>query len=183
MNKVPAAIRKVYQAVTAPGITQSVGQWREDGRCCVGARMAHALGVETGVYLDGADAWAREMGGNRAHVILLLRQAGAGRDPLGPEKWPLSPREVWARLSEEEDLPVLAGADLQWADLRGADLRNADLTGANLKGADLTAADLRGACLDGANLEQVIFSGTTKVNDEAVLAPHVAAAGSFPMGR
>ena len=183
MKKVPTAIRKVYQAVTAPGIIQSEGQWREDGRCCAGARMAHALGVETGVFLDGADAWAREMGGNRAHVILLLRQAGAGRDPFGPEEWPVCPRQVWARLSEEEDLPVLAGADLQWADLRGADLRDADLTGANLKGADLTDADLRGACLEGANLDQVIFSETTKVDNEALPASHPAGAGSLPVGR
>ena len=171
MEQVPAAIRKVYRAVTAPGITQSQGQWQEDGRCCAGSRMAHALGVASGNFLDGADAWAREMGGNRAHVVLMLRQAGAGWDPLGPEEWPKSPREVWAKLSDEEELPLLAGADLRGTDLRGADLRNGDFTGASLAGADLTGADLRGACLEGANLEQVTFNETTMVDGEFLLSP------------
>ena len=164
MKQVPAAIRKVYPAVRAPGIVQSNGQWQTDGRCCVGARMAHALGVDTGNFLDGADAWARDMGGNRAHVIVMLKRAGAGPDPLGPKEWPRSPRDVWARLSEVEELPTLVAADLRWADLRGADLAGADLTGANLKGADLTSADLRGVCLDGANLEDVTYSETTKAD-------------------
>ena len=182
MKQVPAAIRKVYRAVTAPGITQSQGQWQEDGRCCVGPRMAHAPGVVSGNFLDGADAWAREMGGNRAHVILMLRRAGAGWDPLGAEEWPKSPRRVWASLSDEEELPLLAGADLRGtdlrgADLRGADLRNGDFTGANLAGADLTGADLRGACLDGANLEQVTFNETTMVDGEFLLSPTPSGAG------
>ena len=177
MNQVPAAIRTVYRAVTAPGVDQSNGQWQEDGRCCVGARLAHTLGVETGNFLDGVDAWAREMGGNRAHVILLLRRAGAGRDALGADEWPDSPREVWANLSEEEELPALAGADLRGADLRGADLRNSDLTRANLAGADLTAADLRGACLDGANLDQVTIGETTLFDSESLPCPTPAGAG------
>ena len=177
MKQVPAAIRKVYQAVTAPEITQSQGQWQEDGRCCAGSRMAHALGVTSGNFLDGADAWAREMGGNRAHVVLMLRRAGAGWDPLGPEEWPTSPRGVWAKLSDEEELPLLAGADLRGTDLRGADLRNGGFTGANLAGADLTGADLRGACLDGVNLEQVTFNETTKVDGEFLLSPTPTGAG------
>ena len=177
MKQVPIAIRKVYRAVTAPGITQSQGQWQEDGRCCAGSRMAHALGVASGNFLDGADAWAREMGGNRAHAILMLRRAGTGWDPLGPEEWPKSPRGVWAKLSDEEELPLLTGADLRGTDLRGADLRNGDFTGANLAGADLTGADLRGACLDGVNLEQVTFNETTMVDDELLLSPTPSGAG------
>lgn len=180
MKQVPAAIRKVHRAVTAPGIDQSQGQWQEDGRCCAGSRMAHALGVPSGNFLDGADAWASEMGGNRAHVILMLRRAGAGRDPLGPDEWPVSPRAVWANLSGEEELPLLAGADLRGADLRGADLRNADFTGANLAGADLAGADLRGACLDGANLDQVSLDETTKSDCHPLLSRTPAAAGPIP---
>ena len=187
MKQVPTAIRKVYPAVIAPGINQANGQWRDDGRCCVGARLAHALGVETGNFLDGADAWARELGGNRVHVILMLRRAGAGREPLGPEEWHHSPREVWANLSEEEELPLLAGADLlgsdlRAADLRGADLRNAvlreaDLTGANLAGANLAGADLREACLDGANLDQATLDDTTLVDSQALPSRTPVAAG------
>ena len=197
MKQVPAAIRKVYRAVSAPGITQSQGQWQEDGRCCVGSRLAHALGVASGNFLDGADAWAREMGGNRAHVILMLKRAGAGLDPLGPGDWPTSPREVWANLSGEAELPLLAYANLGGADLRGADLRNADFTGANLVGADLTCADLRGAdlrradlygtdltgadlrgaCLDDVNLEQVTLNETTLLDDEVLPPPIPSGSG------
>ena len=142
MKPVPAAIRKVYKTVTAPGLDQSQAQWRADGKCCAGARMAHALGVASGDFLEGADAWAKEMGGNRAHAILMLRHAGAAYDPFGPEDWPLKPLEVWANLSSEEDLP-----DLRGANLRDVDLRNADFTGANLEWADLSGGGPAGSLL------------------------------------
>ena len=170
MKPVPAAIRKVYETVTAPGLDQSQAQWRADGKCCAGARMAYALGVASGDFLEGADAWAREMGGNRAHVILMLRRAGAGHHPFGPEDWPVDPHRVWADLSSEEDLPDLRGANLRDADLRGADLRNADFTRANLEQADLSGADLRGACLDGANLDKVTIDENTQMDSECQLA-------------
>ena len=170
MKPVPAAIRKVYRTVTAPGLTQSQAQWRADGKCCAGARMAHALGVASGNFLEGADAWAKEMGGNRAHAILMLRHAGAAYDPFGPEDWPLNPLEVWANLSAEEDLPDLRGANLRGVDLRGADLRDAYFTGANLEEADLSGADLRGACLDRAILDQVTTDEKTLMDLECQLA-------------
>ena len=165
MKPVPAAIRKVYKTVTAPGLDQSQAQWRADGKCCAGARRAHTLGVTSGDFLEGADAWAKEMGGNRAHAILMLRHAGAAYDPFGPEDWPLKPLEVWANLSSEEDLPDLRGANL-W----DVDLRNADFTGANLEWADLSGADLREACLDRANLNKVTIDENTLMDSECQLA-------------
>ncbi len=159
---VAEAARLVEEAVTAPGIDQSVGSWREDGRCCMGSRIAHALGVETPNYLNGVDEWARLMGATRAQVILMLRDAGAGPDPLGPARWQESPRAVWRRLESLREMPRLHHRDLSRQNLARTDLRDSDLAGtrlyrANLRGAeldnaDLTRADLRAADLAGASL-------------------------------
>ncbi len=54
-EKVQQMVRAVRDAVTAPDVDQKVGDWRDDGRCCVGARLAHALGLRSGSYLKGAD--------------------------------------------------------------------------------------------------------------------------------
>ena len=121
--------------------------------CCVGAHLAHALDVGFG-FFAGIDAWAVMMGGNRAHAILLLRQAGAPHDPLGGRRWETPAATVFERLSAIEEMPSLQGADLGGANLEaaglgGADLRGADLRYANLEHAHLVAANLRGADLKG----------------------------------
>jgi uncharacterized protein YjbI with pentapeptide repeats len=148
----------------------------------VGARLAHALNVESGNFRDGRAAFARSLGCNEAQLVLLLRQAGAGRDPFNGLEWPNSPEEVWANLMEIEEFPRtqganltrvgltganlgntslrgarmravrLSGADLRGADLREAYVRFASLRGADLRGADLQDADARSASLRGANL-------------------------------
>ena len=148
---------------------QSVGHWDPDKPCCVGARLVGALSAfdldstdklfpeGEGSFLQGVDAFAKLIGGNRAHVILMLKEAGAGHNPLSEAPWPSSREEVWARAARIETLPDLAGADLSYADLYRADLYRADLsgadfTGANLSGADLYRAHLKGAHLKGAHL-------------------------------
>ena len=119
--------------------------------CCVGAHLAHLLS-EGDSYMDGADAWAKLAGGNRAHAILILRECGAPHDPFGVAPWETPPAEVFARAEQVEGLPSLRGADLSGADLSGADLRKANLGGADLRDADLSGADLSGANLWGAVL-------------------------------
>ena len=156
-NQIQQMIQLVRDAVTAPDVDPQVGTWQPDGRCCVGARLAHALGLKSGDYLDGIDEWARRMGGNRAQVLLMLKSAGAGNDPTGGDEWPTPPETVWRNLAEVESLPGLAGQDLSrmglaGADLTGVQLIGTDLTGANLTGADLQRTDLTGADLTGANL-------------------------------
>ena len=163
-------IEMVREVVITPGVDPQVGTWQPDGRCCVGARLAYALGLKSGSYLEGIDEWARQMGGNRAQVLLMLKSAGAGDNPTGGDEWPAPPQVVWDNLSQVERLPQLAGqdlsamnlsgADLTDADLRGADLSSANLTGANLAGANLTGANLTGANLRDADLRRASLTGT-----------------------
>ena len=148
---------------------QSIEDWDPDKPCCVGARLVGALSAldldstdkfsfeGKGSFLQGIDAFAKLIGGNRAHVILMLKEAGAGHNPLSEAPWPSSREEVWARAARIETLPDLAGADLYRANLCRAYLYRADFTGAdlvyaNLLGADLYRADLSGADLSGAYL-------------------------------
>ena len=115
------------------------------------------------------DAWCLLMKANRAHLVIMLREAGAGHDPFGDAEWSSTPTQVWENLAKVEQLPNLDGADLsgldfKWADLDGADLKGADLTGANLRWAslmdtNLSHTDLRGATLDGTILVEADLTG------------------------
>ena len=172
MRKISEMVEFVRDEVTAPGIDQRRGNWRPDGACCMGSRLAHALGTPSRHYLAGVDEWAARMGLTRVHVIAMLQDAGAGHDPIGPARWPECPSRVWRRLARTESPPALAernldtvnlvrtdlsmlempGASLRHTGLRGADLSSTDLSGADLRGADLRRACLRCANLRGADL-------------------------------
>ena len=155
----------VAAVVCADGVNQSLGFWQPDGACCVGARIAHALGIPSGDFRSGADAFAARIGATRAHLALMLRFAGAAHDPFSTEEWPLPVSTVWQRLAAIETLPSLIGADLTGlnlahADLAGAHLAGADLTGADLVSANLADANLRGVRLDNADLTDANLTGT-----------------------
>ena len=47
------AAHAVAGVVTMPGVVQLRGTWRPGGECCVGARLAYALNVESGDFRDG----------------------------------------------------------------------------------------------------------------------------------
>ena len=152
----PAMLASYFSDLPPERIDQGCGEWDPVKPCCVGAHLAHLLlDVDENDDLHfyrGVDAWAAGMGGNRAHAIVLLRQAGAGLDPLGSEAWATPAATVFARLSAVETLPDLRWANLYEAKLREADLRGAHLLGAHLREAHLREADLRGAHLRWANL-------------------------------
>ena len=139
-------------------IDQKNGKY--DGNpCCIGAHLANFLEVADTHQLDfirGFDAFAKALGGNRAHVILMLREAGAGWLPTSTDPWRLPVKEVYNNLVEIEELPSLVGADL-----RDADLQYANLQGTNLRGADLEHAILQGADLQGADLENAYLEAAT----------------------
>ena len=69
MNRIAEMVEIVREEVTAPGINQSRGRWNEKGDCCMGSRIAHALGVPSGLYLEG-DRRVGDPDGNRrrAHM-------------------------------------------------------------------------------------------------------------------
>ena len=169
---------KIQEPIEKAGETASIpdmGPFREYGKkdnwYSLMAQLFHTPSV-----LDSLpDSWCLMMKANRAHLVIMLREAGAGHDPFGDAEWPSTSTQVWENLAKVEQLPTLDGADLsgldfKWADLDGADLSNVDLTGANLRWANLmdtnlsntnlTGADLRWADLDGADLSNANLTGT-----------------------
>ena len=117
--------------------------------CCVGAKLAMALGVAIGGpydFMRGADEFARRMGLNRVHVLLLLRQAGAGYNPLGGAEWPRKREVVWDALKQIEKVPSLRGHKFAKCNFNGADLRGSDF-----EGCDFQDALLEDAILDDTN--------------------------------
>ena len=107
------------------------------------------------------------MKANRAHLVIMLREAGAGHDPFGNTEWSSTPAQVWENLAQVQQLPTLNGADLSGVDFKWADLTGVNLKGANLAGADLRWATLMGANLKGVDLRGAIINGT--ILDEADL--------------
>ena len=147
MSRIEEMVELVRAEVTAPGTNQTRGAWNERGDCCTGSRIAHVLGVPSGMYLDGIDEWASQMGMTRVQIIAMLQDAGASQNPIGPGRWPEPPGAVWRRLAAIQEPPNLAGRDLSRLNLAGTGLQGLDLNGCNLEG-----TNLRGARLEDANL-------------------------------
>ena len=160
--KIQEAIEKVKKAECFPEVAASREYGKKGNRYSLIAQMFHAISSEN----DLSEAWDRIMEANHAHLVIILREAGAGHDPFSDAEWPFTPAQVWENLARVEQLPNLNGADLSGVDLRWADLDGADLKGANLTKADLRWADLDGVDLKGANLTGAIFDRTTL--DEAI---------------
>ena len=148
------------QAEAANMINQLGGAYSKDAPCCVGAHLANYLGIKDddsyarskpAQFHRGADAWAKAIGGNRAHAILLLREAGAGHDPFNAEPWPAQPSEVFTNLAKFEKLPTLENQDFSNCDLRHATL-DADFSGSNFRSAKLEHADFSGSRLESCNM-------------------------------
>ena len=164
------AIEKVREAVCSPDVDPSPEGQQKDNRYSLITRLSlsHALSskyVHRYVHPYALpDAWGRMMKANRAHLVIMLREAGAAHDPFSNAEWPFTPAQVWENLAQVEQLPNLDGADLsgvdfRWANLTGANLSNADLRWATLMYADLSNADLRGAIIDGTILDEADLTG------------------------
>lgn len=181
----PAELLNPIQRITAVPlemIDQHYGGFDvHDGKaCCVGAHIANILAVnvvgqpDAWDYMRGIDKWISLVGGNRAHAILMLRKAGAGKNPLSGDKWKITPTQVWKNLWKQEQLPRLASADLRLETFDGADMRNLPLRDTDSEaysyrstnfsysscyGADFSGANLAGANLNNANLGRTNFEG------------------------
>ena len=187
MTKLQEVVKQVADIVTAPGVEQAIGDYRPDGKCCVGARLAGALGAavqgDENVWASGRRAFAEAVGGNHAHVDLLLREAGAGPHPFGPGAWPDPPPEdkrtsveyVWDNLLEVEELPTFIGVDFGTMGFRHLNCEGSDFTRANLEAcyisygqfqkcsfvnANLPHAYGRGAVMTGANFHGAILTSS-----------------------
>ena len=172
-------VARYFKELPPQKINQHHGHYRNRVTpCCVGAHLTHILTTENTGYLDGADAWAKLIGGNRAHAILLLRQAGAPHDPFSEEEWPVPPSVVFEAAAMIETLPELRGSDLSHTILVDIDLAGADLSGTNLRfacmqdvnlqGAKLAGADLSGADLRDSNMEEIDLTGAMLIDTSLV---------------
>ena len=186
MESIHADIIHYFERLDPAQIDQRERHFRPDTPCSVGAHLAHVMGLgpskelvfkDTGATetemgpeaFAGADAYARLIGGNRAHAILLLRSCGAPHDPF-VFPWEVSPADVFRRAAQIDDLPELTGADLSHTILSGADLRGADfshtnlgealLSGADVTGADFSYADLSHAKVRLTDMSKAILVGT-----------------------
>ena len=149
-------------------IDPEYGFYHRTRACSVGAHLGYLLQASFD-QRQGIEAWARTFGGNTAHAVLLLREAGAGHDPFGPKPWALNPADVFTYAATVEELPEITGADfhgirLDIAHLRGVDFSGAFLRKASFFGCDLRLArftdkaDARSADFRSANLEDADFT-------------------------
>ena len=126
INLISDVVYKVRDNVLGGKWDDLVHRAMYDG-CGVGVKLAHEFGVDNGNDGDnirGIDAFAKAIGGNRAHVILMFREAGIKCDITTCDKWGCERPSVWDYLSDARKLPELAGADLREAYLGLADLRD-----------------------------------------------------------
>ena len=169
--RIQETIEKVRETASLPDVDLSPEYPQKENWYSLMAQLFHTPSALNSL----PDAWCLMMKANRAHLVIMLREAGAGHDPFGDSEWSSTPAQVWENLAKVEQLPNLDGADLsgldfKWADLDGADLKGADLSGTNLRWAslmdtnlsntNLTGADLRWAGLDGADLKGTNLTGT-----------------------
>ena len=108
--------------------------WWNDHRYSPIAQPFHreilgALSAENDHPYGLPDAWGRMMNANRAHLVIMLREAGAGHYPFSDAEWPSTPAQVWENLAQMEQLPDLKGANLSRIDFKWADLASANLSG------------------------------------------------------
>lgn len=139
-------------------IDQRVKQYVPNKPCSFGAHLANMLFVANGTkrdYLKGVDAWMESVGGNRAHAIVMLQQAGTGTHPFCSAPWWAPLPSVCKKLDEIDELPSLKGATLWKQNLIGVNMEGMDLSYADLSHSLLNFANLDKANLESANLSGV----------------------------
>ena len=129
--KIQEPTQKVGETASLPDENPYREYGQKDNWYSLMAQMFHTPSVLNSL----PDAWCLIMKANRAHLVIMLREAGAGHDPFGNAEWSSTPTQVWEKLAQVQQLPTLDGADLsgvdfKWADLGLTKLSNVDLTGA-----------------------------------------------------
>ena len=78
-----SAVALVEETATMPGLRQWYGMWLKNGKCCMGARLAHALQEDNTGYTNGMRKFAARAGCTVPQLVVMMRQAGAPR-PISP---------------------------------------------------------------------------------------------------
>ena len=156
-KKIQEAVQKVREILAFPDKNPFQEYWRKDNQYSLIAQLFHALSSANVHPYSLPDTWGEMMNANRAHLVIMLREAGAGHDPFRNAEWSSTPAQVWENIAQMEQLPDLkdadlSGVDFKWANLIGTNLKGTDLSGTDLRWADLTAADLTGANLSNTDL-------------------------------
>ena len=151
--RIQETIEKVRETASLPDVDLSPEYPQKENWYSLMAQLFHTPSALNSLPYT----WCLMMKANRAHLVIMLREAGAGHDPFGDAEWSSTPAQVWENLARVEQLPTLNGADLsgvdfKWADLGWANLSNADLTGTDLRWANLTGVNLTGANLSNTDL-------------------------------
>ena len=167
-------VNLVRPTVCLPGVNQAGGIWDDaydGGNCCVGARLAWVLDrcEEDDDFDSGANEFARQMGCNRAHLVLMLRECGAEHDPFDAMDWPNPPEHVWDRLVLIEKFPSLQNQDLSRCMLGHGSLAGSDFSGSHMNSAKLNCADLSGCNFVECNLTDAVFYGSYAFDNRPVI--------------
>ena len=132
-QKIQKAVEKVREMMCSLDKNPFQEYWWNDHRYSPTAQPFHALSSANVHPYSLPDTWGEMMNANRAHLVIMLREAGAGHDPFRNAEWSSTPAQVWENIAQMEQLP-----DLKDADLSGVDFKWANLIGTNLKGTDLS---------------------------------------------
>ena len=175
---------KELHSLLEKAITKQVrlegGELQDKDYFCIGSRLSSVIkkshNGQTLDYLEGVDEWINKVGGNRLHAILMLRQAGAGHNPLKMGEWPTRPQEVLENLKMIKELPPLTNQDFSFSNLIGISLKKLDLSGSSFKNAlmmetklininfsycDFRYARLGISIVTDCNFENAIFKNTS----------------------
>ena len=81
--KIQQPTLKAGETASLPDIPPYREYWKKDNWYSLMAQLFHMPSV-----LDSLpDAWCLLMKANRAHLVIMLREAGAGHDPFGDSEW------------------------------------------------------------------------------------------------
>ena len=146
-------------SVTMLPIDQFVGKYTDDDTpCCIGARLAGFF-QKSDYYIHGLDEFAKQLGGNRLHLISILKECGAGQHPFSTHEWPVHPTQVWKNMMRIETLPDLKCLNLSRSYLTEINLSDLDLNRVNLSNSNMRNMKLKDTDLSYSNLSQVHMSG------------------------
>ena len=109
---------KVGETASLPDVAPYREYGKRDNWYSLMAQLFHTPSVVDSL----SDPWCLLMKANRAHLVIMLREAGAGHDPFGNAEWSSTPTQVWENLAQVKQLPTLDGADFSGLDFKWADL-------------------------------------------------------------
>ena len=170
MKELYEALEEAIHHWPSHRIRPSNGKLEKDGYCCIGARLAMLADLTIKhkylYYLQGIDNWIQTVNGNRLHAILLLRQAGAGHDPLAGEGWETIPERVIKNLKKIEELPNIKGENFSNCSLTEIELKDLDLSGTSFYWGNMKHSKLENIIFNNCDFRSALLYGSTVENCE-----------------